>query len=140
MFLFASDPDAIKARIDELRFKLDKLSSEAAQISKFIILTTERPKSVPSMHFIKDYNYLISLGVPEREAFEDARQNLGLSYEIAAWTLSRVKNHKKGLKRYALAYCCQHLHAKGYSYGQIAKMFDLSAASVSRYLKKEIQK
>lgn len=37
MFLLASDPDAIKARIDELRFKLDKLSSEAAQISKFII-------------------------------------------------------------------------------------------------------
>ena len=54
MFLLASDPDAIKARIDELRFKLDKLSSEAAQISKFIILTTERPKRVPSMHFIKD--------------------------------------------------------------------------------------
>lgn len=73
MFLLASDPDAIKARIDELRFKLDKLSSEAAQISKFIILTTERPKSVPSMHFIKDYNYLISQGVPERDAFKDAR-------------------------------------------------------------------
>ena len=140
MFLFATDPSAVKARIDDLRLKIERLSSEAAQISKFIILTTERPKSVPSMHFIKDYNYLISQGVPEREAFEDARQNLGLSQEMAAWTLSRVKNHKKGLKRYAQAYCCQHLHAKGYSYGQIAKMLDLSAATVSRYLKKEIQK
>ena len=92
------------------------------------------------MLFIKDYHYLISQGVPEREAFEAARKNLGLSYEIAAWALSRVKNHKKGLKRYAQAYCCQHLHTKGYSYGQIAKMLDLSAATVSRYLKKEIQK
>lgn len=140
MFLYASDPETLKSRIDELRFKLDNLSSEAAQIANFIILTTERPKSLPSMHFIKDYNYLISQGVPEHEAFEDARQNIGLSYEMATWTLSRVKNHKKGLKRYAQAYCCQHLHAKGYSNGQIAKMLDLSAATVSRYLKKEIQK
>lgn len=54
MFLYASDPDAIKARIDELRSKLVTLSAEAEQISNFIILTTERPKSVPSMLFIKE--------------------------------------------------------------------------------------
>lgn len=140
MFLYASDPETLKSRIDELRFKLDNLSSEAAQIANFIILTTERPKNIPSMLFIKDYNFLISKGMPEDEAFEDARQNIGLSKEMATWALSRIKNHKKGLRKYAQAYFCQRLRQKGYSYNQISKSLDMSVASVKRYLKKEIQK
>lgn len=49
MFLYASDPDQIKSQIDDLRYKLENLSSEAARISKFIILTKDRSKSIPSM-------------------------------------------------------------------------------------------
>lgn len=45
MFVYANDPERIKNQIDELRCKLDDLSSETAQIANFIILTTERPKS-----------------------------------------------------------------------------------------------
>ena len=140
MFVYANDPERIKNQINELRCKLDDLSSEAAQIANFIILTTERPKNIPSMLFIKDYNFLISKGMPEDEAFEDARQNIGLSKEMATWALSRIKNHKKGLRKYAQAYFCQHLRQKGYSYNQISKSLDMSVASVKRYLKKEIQK
>ena len=92
------------------------------------------------MLFIKDYNFLISKGMPEDEAFEDARQNIGLSKEMATWALSRIKNHKKGLRKYAQAYFCQRLRQKGYSYNQISKSLDMSVASVKRYLKMEIQK
>ena len=46
MFVYANDPERIKNhQIDELRCKLDDLSSETAQIANFIILTTECPKS-----------------------------------------------------------------------------------------------
>ena len=75
--------------------------------------------------------------MPEDEAFENARQNIGLSKEMATWALSRVKNH---LRKYAQAYFCQRLRQKGYSYNQISKSLDMSVASVKRYLKKEIQK
>lgn len=39
---------------------------------------------------MKDVHYLISKGIPEDEAFEDARQNIGLSKEMATWVWSRV--------------------------------------------------
>lgn len=140
MFIHNSDPIALRAEISELSQKLEDLASQTYRLTNKIAVADNRNKQTMPIMLVREVNRLMSLGVPEDDALEDAREALEMTREAAYYAWANAKSHKTGLNRYAKIYACKALKQYGFSRRQISQILKISTGTVDLYMKTEFVK
>lgn len=138
MFTYANQPVELRNKISELRFNLLTLADETNKVIHRLQCINDEPKWKITAEFVQKVQKFLSSGLPEHEAIENARLEMGLNTDFASWAWSRSKRTKRGFEQYALAYTARKLKSKGFSYQEIAELLDTSKSSILRALQRKL--